>query len=65
MNNIIIHMKNGILVNSKQEWIKFLIRLIDDYNLRTRLGREAINTVNHSYTVDVLSKKYLNVLDKL
>lgn len=65
IKNIIVHMKNGFLVNSNQEWIEYLIRLIDDYNLRTSIGRKAINTVHQDYSVDVLSKKYLNVLARL
>ena len=50
---------------NENEWIQFLIELIDDSNLRTRIGREAINTVDNGYTVDVLSKKYLNVLNRI
>ena len=63
--NIITHSKNGYLANNENEWIQFLIELIDDSNLRTRIGREAINTVDNGYTVDVLSKKYLNVLNRI
>ena len=65
LKNIITHSKNGYLVNNENDWIKFLIKLIDDSNLRSRIGREAINTIDNDYTVDVLSQKYLNVLNNI
>ena len=50
---------------NEKDWIEFLIKLIDDSNLRSRIGKEAINTVDNDYTVDVLSQKYLNVLNNI
>ena len=56
---------NGFLVNSKDEWISTLKKLIEDNILRKRIGLEARKTVLNNYSNDVIKNKYLKILNKL
>ncbi len=54
---------NGFLVNSKNEWVDALKRLIDDSSLRKKIGNEARNTILEKYSTSVIKEKYLEILN--
>ena len=55
---------NGFLVNSKEEWVDVLKKLIDDSLLRKRIGNEARKTILENYSTDVIKDIYLEILNK-
>ena len=59
---IIKNMQNGILVNTHKEWLEAFIKLIDNPNLRKKLGMAGRETVVQNYSTDILSNKYLKIL---
>jgi len=62
---IINNMENGILVKSEEDWISALEMLMDDNELRRKLGENARRTVLQNYSTDVISSKYLKILKSL
>ena len=62
VSSIIKNMKNGILVNTNDEWLEAFIKLIDNPNLRKKIGLAGRETVIKNYSIDILTKKYLKVL---
>ncbi len=62
-SDIIQHMKNGILVDTKEEWINSLKLLIDEAPLRMRLGVEARHSVLNNYSKNVIKSRYLKIID--
>ena len=56
---------NGFLVNSKDDWINTLKKLIEDNDLRKRIGLEARKTVLNNYSNDVIKNKYLKILNEI
>ena len=62
---IIQHMDNGILVEQENEWIEALETLINQPELRKKLGYKARQTILLSYSTDVIGKLYLKILNDL
>jgi glycosyltransferase involved in cell wall biosynthesis len=62
---IIQSMDNGVLVKEDDEWIKALEMLINNPNIRKRLGEKARKTVVENYSTDVIGSKYLTILNSL
>lgn len=60
---IINHDHNGLLVNSEQEWIAAIERLLASEALRRNMGLEAIHTVETNYSLNVNKSKYLSVIE--
>jgi glycosyltransferase involved in cell wall biosynthesis len=56
---------NGFLVKSKSDWIDTLKKLIEDAELRKRLGEEARKTIVDKYSKKVTKNIYLQVLNNL
>ena len=54
--------KEGILVNSEQEWIEALSFLIDNPEVRLRYGASGRNRVLENYSVKAVQHKYLSIL---
>ena len=54
---------NGFLVNSKDEWINTLKKLIEDNTLRKRIGLEARETIMNNYSNIVIKHQYLKILN--
>lgn len=62
VNSIIIQDgKNGFLASSTVEWVEKLSRLIEDSDLRARLGKEGRKTVEEKYSVEANKEKWLSV----
>ena len=62
---IIRHMENGCLVKTDGEWVEALATLIENPELRRKLGTTARNTVLQNYSTNVIKENYLNILNKL
>ncbi len=65
IKKIITHNENGFLVDDENQWLDILIKLCDDIDLRNYIGNNALNHIKENYSVKVLSKQYLNVINKL
>jgi len=56
---------NGFLADSDEEWIKKLSLLIENPELRQRLGMAGRKTVEERFSVKVNAPKYLEILQKV
>ena len=65
LNVIITNNLNGYLVNNREEWIRILTKLCDDIDLRNYVGKNGRKHIEKFYSVDAISKKYLNVINNL
>jgi len=61
--NIISNNYDGILVNNDKEWLMSLTKLIDNPNLRAKLGINGRKKVENNYSLQVTSYKYLEILN--
>jgi glycosyltransferase involved in cell wall biosynthesis len=64
-SEIIEHGKNGFLASNQQDWIKYLSELIENTDLRHKLGNAGRETVVKNYSVNANKVKYLEVLKSL
>lgn len=55
--------ENGLLVRTEEEWLSALERLIDDPDLRRRLGEQARRDAVAKYSTRVIADQYREVLD--
>ncbi len=64
---IITHEKDGILIDNyldPDEWARQIIRLLDDAELRARLGRNARQTVLERFTIDRMVKDFRAYIER-
>jgi len=57
--------ENGLLVRTEQEWVAALERLIDDPELRRRLGEQARKDAVERYSTRAVAADYRRVLDSV
>lgn len=62
---IIQHLENGCLAKTEDDWVNILETLINDPELRLKLGKAARQTVLNNYSQDVIKSQYLSILHKL
>ncbi len=62
---IIKHGDNGLLANSDREWIEHLSLLIENPELRYKIGQAGRKTVVEKYSVEANKHKYSAVLNSL
>jgi len=62
---IIVHGTNGFLASSQQQWTEFLSRLLQDADLRRRIGNAARKTVEERYSVNAWKDRYLELFNEL
>ncbi len=62
---IINHGVNGFLASNEDEWFEIICRLIDDENLRKRVGDEGRKTVVERYSVNSQKENYLRHFTEL
>jgi glycosyltransferase involved in cell wall biosynthesis len=62
---IIHHGENGLLADTKAEWIEQLCTLIENPELRKELGNKGRQTIEESFSVDSQKTKFLEALEKL
>jgi len=60
-SDIIQDGENGFLASSTEEWVEKLSILIEDEQLRKRIGKEGRKTVEKYYSVEANKEKWLNV----
>jgi len=58
--NIIEHGKNGFIANSPSEWMRYLLILINDPDLRKSMGSEGRNKIIKRYTTQVTAPNLVN-----
>lgn len=63
--DIIQHGKNGFWATNEEEWVESLSKLIKNPGLRQEMGSNGINTVREGYSLEVNSKRYLQILKTL
>ena len=61
--NVINNNKNGLLVKSKSEWIEALTLLLEDNDLRLKIGKAGRETIVQKYSHNAIFNKYLEVLN--
>ena len=54
--------ENGLLVRTEEEWLSALIRLLDDPELRRRLGEAARRDAVAKYSTKAIAAQYRAVL---
>jgi glycosyltransferase involved in cell wall biosynthesis len=54
---------SGFLVNTDEEWIAALSKLIDDADLRKKIGANARKRVEENFSVKANKQKYLDILN--
>ena len=57
--------ENGYLATTKEEWISKIEALIEDKELRIKLGNKGRETVVNEYSVVTIKNKYLTYFNKL
>ena len=60
---IITHGKNGFLARTGDDWYNLIKLLVEDKDLRERIGDEGRRTVAGSYSVSANKSKYLEVFE--
>lgn len=63
--NIIKDGVNGFLVSSDNEWIEKISILIEDGELRKRMGQMARKTVEEEYSLETNADKYVGIFENL
>ncbi len=67
-NEIIIHEKNGFLASTEKEWINILSNLIENPELREKIGETGRKTIEERYSIEANKTTYLqlfhSVVDK-
>lgn len=64
-SDIIVQGENGFLAMSEEEWVHSLSQLIENENLRTRLGKAGRATVLQSYSIEANKTKYVQYLNEV
>jgi glycosyltransferase involved in cell wall biosynthesis len=59
---IVTHGENGYLANTNEEWVKYLLDLIDDEKKRRIFGLEGRKSVIAKYTYEVTTPILVKVL---
>ena len=62
---IIQHEVNGFLANQAEEWFRILSLLIENKNLRRKIGKEARKTIQSKYSVEANKSLYLESFNQL
>ena len=63
--DIVDHGQSGFLADDEDDWVRSLVQLIDDHELRKSLGTKARQTIEDRYSVNVINKQYLGVLNQV
>jgi glycosyltransferase involved in cell wall biosynthesis len=63
--DIITDGENGFLPNNDAEWVEILTKLIDDANLRMRIGNEGAKNLEKNYSVNANKIKYLELIQEV
>ncbi len=64
-SDIIRDGENGFLAASTEDWVAKVSRLVDDAELRLRVGAAARNTVVDKYSLKAWQERYVGYYDQL
>ena len=64
-SEIIKHGENGFLANTDEDWLNYLSLLIENAELRKKLGENARKTVEEKYSVEVNKHLYLKAIQEV
>ncbi len=64
-SEIIQHGENGFLANTDEDWLNYLSLLIENPDLRKKLGENARKTVEEKYSVEVNKHLYLKAIQEV
>lgn len=62
---IINHEENGFLADTVADWVHYLSLLIEDKNLRNKLGKAGRKTIESKYSFNSQKNRYLQLLQNL
>ncbi len=62
---LIRHGATGFLPDSDREWVESIDRLLSDGELRSRIARAARRVVEAEYSLDVMARRMVGILDAL
>jgi len=65
IKNIIQHGENGFLATTEEEWFNYLSLLIENPDLRKKLGENARKTVEEKYSVEANKHLYLQAIKQV
>ncbi len=65
VKDFLVNEKNGLLVDSNEEWVNAIKKIIEDSDLRNNIIINARNTVEEYYSVENNKSKYLNIFKNL
>lgn len=63
--NIVQDGINGYLADTKEEWIEKISRLIEDADMRKKIGLAGRKTVEEKYSVKACKDKYINIFKNI
>ncbi|MFC1621047.1 glycosyltransferase family 4 protein [Candidatus Omnitrophota bacterium] len=63
--DFVVDGENGFLADNDEEWIDKISRLIEDAQLRKRVGLNGRKTVEEKFSVKVNAPKYLEIIKKV
>ena len=58
-------MENGFLANKSSEWLEILSNLIENKNLRKKVGAKGRDSVEKNYSKNVVKETYFNLYTSL
>ena len=64
-NQLIQHGENGFLAESEEEWLENLSLLIENKQLRKKIGLAGNQTIQNQYSVEALKPVYLDLFTKM
>jgi glycosyltransferase involved in cell wall biosynthesis len=64
-NQLIQHGENGFLAESEEEWLEHLSVLIENKQLRRKIGLAGNQTIQNQYSVEALKPVYLDLFTKM
>ena len=62
---IVEHEINGYLANRKEDWLRIISLLIEDKELRRRIGKAGRKTISKYYSTSVYKEKYLEYFNEI
>lgn len=62
---IIDHGKNGFLAKNFDEWVKYLLKLKNNPELRYKMGQEGLRKVRLNYSIDNNSSRLINIFKQV
>lgn len=63
--DVIDHGKTGFLCKTTKDFVKHISALIDDANLRKKIGQQAQNVVMSDYSLDVMGQNLVQIFDQI